>query len=208
MNQEYKKYTDQKLVKLASERDIEAFDVLIQRHQQYIMNLCMRYSSFHDAQDSFQKATLKAWNCIPKFRKDCSFKTWIYAIARSVSFDTLAKNNRRRESSFESIFRTNNDETNKESTLIDLVADKKERPDVIFEAADNNKNLGKQLDVALSCLSEEQVDSLKCIAGGMSYKEISKKQGVSINTVASRIFSARKIAQKKCAKILNYNKSV
>ena len=206
MTTAYLKCSDKKLSELSASRDKVAFDTLIERHEKYIMALCQRYSSsFHDAEDSFQKTLLKAWQAFPRFRRDCSFKTWVYVIARSVSFDSFAKKKRLKEVSFDSIFRVNEDS---DPALPEMPENKDKQPDISLEMVDNNKQLSKQLKTALSSLSKDHKECLHCLAKGMSYKEISERQNVSMDTVASRIFCARKAARKRCSGVLNYNRSV
>ena len=59
----------------------EAFDVLVERYQRDVYRLCYRYVNNHeDANDLAQEVFLKAWRAIGRFRRDSSFRTWIYRI--------------------------------------------------------------------------------------------------------------------------------
>ena len=59
----------------------EAFDVLVERYQRDVYRLCYRYVNNHeDANDLAQEVFLKAWRAIGRFRRESSFRTWIYRI--------------------------------------------------------------------------------------------------------------------------------
>ena len=79
---------DKELAVLASKHNKEAFNILVERHEEYMMAVSQRYTdTYHEAQDIFQKACLKAWKAFPNFRQDCHFKTWVYRVVRSAAYD-------------------------------------------------------------------------------------------------------------------------
>ena len=187
MNLNYIGYNDRKLSRLASGQDKRAFDVLIERHRGYIMTICYKYAdSIHEAEDSFQKASLKAWKAFPDFRGDCAFKTWMYKIVRNINFDYSTWKARRSEVSFDRLFESG----------FDIMAERANRPDIVLETKDGNKCLGKRLERVLSRLPLEHGECLRLVSEGMSYREISKIQKVPVGTVMSRIFYGRKMAAK------------
>ena len=52
---------DKQLSILASKQDKKAFNILIERHCEYMMAVSQRYTdTYHEAQDIFQKGCLKA----------------------------------------------------------------------------------------------------------------------------------------------------
>ena len=229
---------DKELAVLASKHNKEAFNILVERHEEYMRAVSQRYTdTYHEAQDIFQKACLKAWKAFPNFRQDCHFKTWIYRIVRSAAYDHNAWKKRKAEVSFESFFTTSPiySSTNaprgdtevakgartgsyhrkgnpaaKEwgTTLFEMVVEKTSQPDKTLEIVENNEELGKKLESILDRLSPEQKECLKLNAEGLSYEEIAKMQKCAVGTVMSRLFYARKKAQKLCSNIKNYNKSV
>ena len=107
---------DKQLSVLASKQNKEAFDILIERHCEYMMAISQRYTdTYHEAQDIFQKGCLKAWKALPNFRQDCHFKTWIYRVVRSAAYDHNAWKKRNAEVSFESFFTSSPDSSNSAS---------------------------------------------------------------------------------------------
>ena len=230
---------DKELAALASKHNKEAFNILVERHEEYMMAVSQRYTdTYHEAQDIFQKACLKAWKAFPNFRQDCHFKTWVYRVVRSAAYDHNAWKKRKSEVSFESFFTgtknnvvatergdteisRNNPKNSPDyhrkgnpaakewgTTLFEMVVEKTSQPDKTLEIVENNEELGKKLELILDRLSPEQKECLKLNAEGLSYEEIAKMQKCAIGTVMSRLFYARKKAQKLCSNIKNYNKSV
>ena len=231
---------DKELSKLAAAHNNEAFDVLIERHEEYIMAVSRRFTdSHHEAQDIFQKACLKAWKAFPNFRLDCHFKSWMYRIIRTSAYDYNAWKKRKGEVSFEAFLGSKNGKRNSDSdrddtnisknlnagnlkrmpfpsaatktwgtTLFEMVVAKTSQPDKVLEILDNNKELNNKLNTILENLSPEHRQCLECIADGMTYEEVAKMQKVSIGTIMSRVFYARKKAKRLCFGIKNYNQNV
>tara|TARA_Y100000766_G_scaffold220060_1_gene192026 strand:- start:10273 stop:10980 length:708 start_codon:yes stop_codon:yes gene_type:complete len=227
--------SDKELSVLASEHNKKAFDILVERHGEYMMAISHRYTdTYHEAQDIFQKGCLKAWKAFPKFRLDCHFKTWIYRVMRSAAFDYNSWKKRKAEVSFEAYIghygnngpQNQADDTKIPSaknsldirktpksndwgkTLFEMVVEKTEQPDKLLEIIDNNEELSKELEQVLSSLSPEHKECLVAVAEGLSYEEIAKMQKCALGTVMSRLFYARKKAQKLCKNIKNYNQNV
>jgi RNA polymerase sigma-70 factor, ECF subfamily len=51
--------------------------------------------SYHDAEDAWQEALLKAWNGIRQFRGEGTFRAWLYKITTNVCLEELKKRKRR-----------------------------------------------------------------------------------------------------------------
>jgi RNA polymerase sigma factor (sigma-70 family) len=73
---------DQLLVERAQRGDRRAFDLLVLKYQQKIVNLVMRYvRDPTEALDVSQEAFVKAYRALPGFRGESAFYTWLYRIA-------------------------------------------------------------------------------------------------------------------------------
>tara|TARA_Y100001973_G_scaffold97482_1_gene153592 strand:- start:52 stop:762 length:711 start_codon:yes stop_codon:yes gene_type:complete len=236
MNSHLNGKSDKELSELASQQSKEAFDILVERHGEYMMAISQRYTdTYHEAQDIFQKGCLKAWKAFPKFRLDCHFKTWIYRVMRSAAFDYNSWKKRKAEVSFEAYISQYGNSSNQMSqaddtkipsskssmdirktsnsknwgkTLLEMVVEKTQQPDKILEIIDNNEELSKELEQVLKSLSYEHKECLVAAAEGCTYEEIAKMQKCALGTVMSRLFYARKKAQKLCKNIKNYNQNV
>ena len=76
--------------------DKTAFDALVLKYQQRVVNLVSRFVGNHaDALDVTQEAFLKAYRALPNFRGDSAFYTWLYRIAVNTAKNYLAMQSRR-----------------------------------------------------------------------------------------------------------------
>jgi RNA polymerase sigma-70 factor, ECF subfamily len=82
--------TDAELVEscLAGRRD--AFDVLVERHQRHVYQLCYRFVGNHeDASDLAQDVFLRAYRALGNFKGHASVGTWLYRIAVNVCLNKV-----------------------------------------------------------------------------------------------------------------------
>lgn len=77
--------TDGELVQacLAGQRD--AFDVIVERHQRHVYQLCYRFAGNHeDANDLAQDVFIRAYRGLKTFKGHSSLGTWLYRIGVNV----------------------------------------------------------------------------------------------------------------------------
>ncbi len=66
--------------------DEDAFEKLVSRHQKVIYYLALRIVGSHDdAAEVSQRSFTKAFGEVEKFRRLCSFRTWLCRIAINMS---------------------------------------------------------------------------------------------------------------------------
>ena len=88
---------DQELVDrtLAGERD--AFQVLVERHQDRLFGLVRHYTRNPvEIEDIVQESFLKAYTRLESFQRQGSFYTWIYRIAVNTTLDLFKRQGRKR----------------------------------------------------------------------------------------------------------------
>lgn len=84
------------LVAQAKQGDPQAFDELVYRHQQAVLNLARRIVADSDAaQDILQEVIIKAYRGLAHFREDASFATWLYRITINETRAYLRREKRR-----------------------------------------------------------------------------------------------------------------
>jgi RNA polymerase sigma-70 factor, ECF subfamily len=86
---------EKELIDAACLGDDESFAALIYPYRKKISYLC--YGILKDqelAEDTFQEACLHAYQHLKEFRKESSFYTWFYAIAKNLSLNALKKRKR------------------------------------------------------------------------------------------------------------------
>jgi RNA polymerase sigma-70 factor (ECF subfamily) len=91
---------DAALIRAAQRGDEEAFERLVQAHDEGVLRLAYNLlRSPEDARDVYQEAFLRVYRNLHKFRFDCSFHTWLYRIVTNLCLDHLRKRKVRREES-------------------------------------------------------------------------------------------------------------
>jgi RNA polymerase sigma-70 factor, ECF subfamily len=77
--------------------DDEAFAELVDRHQHGVCRFVARLIGTRDSEDLGQEVFLRAYQALPRFRGEATFRTWLYRIARNLCFTELRKRGRRGE---------------------------------------------------------------------------------------------------------------
>jgi RNA polymerase sigma-70 factor (ECF subfamily) len=179
-----------KKTKAGDQRSFEALELSSRRKVTLYVRGLVRNDS--RSEEVYQKGLIKAWKKIKKFRGDCRFSTWLCKICRSLAYDDFRKNKRRPLVSYEELVENNS---------IPQEDSKVKTPSKTLEL----KELGKNINGALNKLTPNHRQILKMfLNNNMSYKDIALSLNLSSGTVMSRIFHARKQAQK----FLNQNKGI
>jgi len=169
-------FQDLELTRRSQAGDTEAFDELVTKHRAKIFAMvCCMVRNEHDAWDLAQEAFLKAWQSIHRYEGRCSFYTWLYSITVNLTIYSLRRKGRRQEVELN------------EATPSSLP-----NPSVNYQCTE----IREQVDEALAKLSPEQraVVVLKDLEG-LQYHEIAEVLNLSMGTVMSRLFYARKKLQ-------------
>ena len=170
------RFQDWELIRRSKAGDTEAFGELVTKYRSKIFNLV--YSMVRDEQDAWdlaQEAFVKAWQAIDRFEGRSSFYSWLYSLTMNVTIDFLRLRRRREE-----------------VELNDAIPSSLPGPGVDCQHAE----IQAHLNAALAKLSPEHraVIVLKEIEG-LRYHEIAKVLHLSVGTVMSRLFYARKHLQ-------------
>ncbi|HHC73821.1 MAG TPA: RNA polymerase sigma factor RpoE [Thiothrix sp.] len=185
--------TDLELVRRVQAGDNTAFDILVLKYQQKIINLVTRY--VHDpatALDVTQEAFIKAYRGLHNFRGESAFYTWMYRIAINTAKNHLVARSRR---------------------LPDVDIDAQEAEQYSGESAlkeydsPESMTLKDELHATVIRAIESLPDDLRTAITlreieGMSYEEIAVAMDCPIGTVRSRIFRAREAVDKELRPLL------
>jgi len=175
---------EKQLIDGLKQKDFKVFEELVNTYQSMVVNLCYNMTGSHeDAEDLAQDVFIKVWEKASKFRGESSLQTWIYRVAINTSLNFTRK--RKFNTFFESI-------------------------ESIFESTGNQDNPQKRLESieqenqvqsAIQTLPENQRIALTLKTfKDHSYAEISEIMDISISSVESLIFRAKKNLKKKLAK--------
>ena len=153
-------------------------------------------------EDVYQRGIIKAWKKIKGFKGNSRFSTWLHRICYNLCCDDFRYTARRGESSLESLMEHNVPITKCVHSACDYSLLKE--TDNLGARNMEMKELGGRLDKTLESLDDGHKEILELfMVEGLSYEQIAKKIKCPIGTVMSRIFYARKKAQKAYGGLLN-----
>lgn len=183
--------TDEQLVKAYAQGNNDAFDTLLQRHQNRVFNYILRIVKNEDvANDIFQDTFVKAITNIRKGRytDNGKFPAWITRIAHNliIDFYRQEKSENVQSCDAEDVDLLNRKELS-EANIEDLLIDEQIKDDV---------------RMLVDELPESQREVLMMrYYRNMSFKEIAEITGVSINTALGRmryaLMNMRRIASER-----------
>lgn len=176
------------LLHKAQHGDVDAFAELFEEFRPTIHSVAYRLVGADDCDDVTMETYLKAWKAVPRFRGSSGIKTWLCRIARNTALDFLRARSReeaRREPSSRL-----DDEGDERQPLVERVADPGGRsPAEQLEL----QELGGVLREAIEALGQiHRTALIMREVDGLSYREIAAATGVSVGTVMSRLFHARR----------------
>ncbi len=175
--------SDEELVALAQKGDMPPFEELVFRHRDKVY--ARAYLMMHQedaALDASQAAWVKGWQRLAQFKGDSSFSTWMTRVVINVCLDDLRKQKRVHLESIE--------EMDEETGGVE-----RQMPVVTVNPTEGMEQdeLRKRIDDALEKLSPAHRAVLVLHEfERLEYKEISTRVGISIGTVMSRLFYARR----------------
>ena len=184
---------DQALIERVQKGDKAAFDVLVLKYQNRIIQLVNRYVRDPDeAMDVAQEAFIKAYRALDRFRGESAFYTWMYRIAINTAKNHLVASGRRPPGG-------------------DIDAQDAEQYDGAtgLREYDTPEHLvlRDEIQATIAQAIDELPEDLKTAITlreleGMSYEEIAQTMECPIGTVRSRIFRARDAIDTKLQPLL------
>ncbi len=189
--------TDEELIARFQNGDAYAFDLLVHRYKDPLLNFIYRFlSDFVESEDIVQETFYRVYKNKHYYKEVAKFSTWIYTIAGNLAKTELRRRKRRK------VFSIHKETAaEKELELPDLKSDpEKEVNTVITE---------KIIQKAINSLPQKfkQVIVLRDIQG-FSYEEISSIIKVPLGTVKSRVNRARLKLQEDLSFLLEDLESV
>ncbi|BBR41030.1 MULTISPECIES: RNA polymerase sigma factor RpoE [Aeromonas] len=179
---------DEQLVERVQRGDKAAFNLLVKKYQQKVVNLVARYvNNPGDVPDVAQEAFIKAYRALPTFRGESAFYTWLYRIAVNTAKNYLTSQGRRPPSSdveADEAESYGGGEALQEVSTPENLALTDEIKRTVFSAIEA---LPEDLRTAITLRELE----------GLSYEEIAEIMDCPVGTVRSRIFRAREAIDKK-----------
>ena len=182
--------TDEQLIKKFQEGDVGAYNKIVYRYKDRLLNFIYRYLNDIDrSEDLVQDTLIKLYTHKDSYKEIAKFSTWLYTIASNLARTELRKIKRRRTFSVTELSREDRE------FIISS-------PDLEPDDQNLSKNFQESVQWALSELSDDfrTVVILRDIQE-LSYEEISKITEVPLGTIKSRINRARVQLQGKLKEI-------
>jgi RNA polymerase sigma-70 factor (ECF subfamily) len=169
--------TDAELVESCLAGRPDAFDVLVERHQRHVYQLCYRFVGNHeDASDLAQDVFIRAYRGLGKFKGEASLGTWLYRIGVNVCLNRVGA------------------KTPKPEALDPLLAANDERIAVTEEGADAAVLRGEragQVRAAIAKLPRKQRATLILrVYHELPHEQIAGILGSSVGAVKANFFHA------------------
>lgn len=175
---------DQDLLVLLRKNKDRAYRYLVDTYAGMIYNTCFNLvRSVEDAEDLVQEVFTAVYLSLDSFEGNSKVSTWVYSIAINKSKEFLRSKTRKKRSGHMVVIEK------EESHFLPSQVIDFDHPGVKME----DKELAAVLFSAIDQLSEnQQVAFLMHKIEGYSYEEISRKMDLSISSVESLMFRARK----------------
>ncbi len=175
---------DRELVELTLQGDKKAFEMILNRHQQALLNYIGRMVGDRElALDFTQEVFIKSYSSLSTYQPQFKFRTWLFKIASNYVIDFW----RKRKLDTLSMDRSRNKENNR----------------VPFEVSSDEPSICAQYELAE--LREKVEGALNKIPSHFrelfvwrhinqfSYEEIAEIKGLPVGTVKNRVFQSKEL---------------
>ncbi len=160
----------QLLERFLAQRDPEAFELLVWRHERLVLSACRRIlGDLHDAEDAFQATFLTLVRKARSIGRGQALASWLYRVACRIALRARAGR------------------AGRERQGIDLTG-----LPAGDDAASERRELGPVLDEEVGRLPEKQRAAVVlCYLEGRTYAEAARVLGCPVGTVSTRLTHAR-----------------
>ena len=173
--------TDEELMLAAGEGDASAFDLIVGRHAQSLVNFFYRHTWSQSAsEDLAQDCLFRVWQAASGYEPSAKFTTWLFRIARNLWIDNHRRLSREKPSvSIDSAMNSDGE------TWAGHLEDKDAlSPD---EVQSRTEIAGDLLNAIDSLSDEHKTVFLLSVLHGMKYQDIADALDLPLGTVKSRM---------------------
>lgn len=163
---------------------VNAFELLVDRYQNYVFTLVRRHVPKEAAEDTAQDAFIRIYRALPDFSRKSPFKHWMTVIVLRACYDALRKKYRLRETAMSALAGDD---------LASLETTQPGRTRADRDETDTPAEVRAVLDWALSRLTPENRMVIDLVYfEGYSTRETAALLGWSLANVKIRLFRVRK----------------
>jgi RNA polymerase sigma-70 factor (ECF subfamily) len=176
--------SDGEIVRRIIDGDVNSFEYLLKKYQDHVLKILKKHLPYNEVEETIQDVFVRAYQALPNFKEEGSFKQWLSAIAVRTCYDFWRKQYRSREVPISDL--TNSHREWLERTLSN-------QSDQSFNEKSVEKEAGELLDWALDRLSAKDRMVIELVyLEGLSVKEAAGLLGWSVANVKVRSFRSRK----------------
>ena len=182
--------SDTVLMERVREGDREAFEALVLRYRQPVLNFVARsLRDLSEAEDIAQQTFVQVWKSAARYHPSARFTTWLFTIARNLSLNEIRRRSRHPADSMDELTAEQEDSYGRQFS--DPKAGLPSR--AIHEA-----ELAELAEQAILDLPENQRTALLlCREEELSYEEIAQILGTSLSATKSLIFRGRETLKQR-----------
>jgi len=171
---------------IAREDKAKAFDLLYKRYAKRIVNFAYYIvKNRQHAQEIVHDAFLKAWDGFDKFEGGSKLSTWLYTIARNLSYNYLKHKKYEPDVSLDEKVLTSEGE-------VDLINALEDQSMLSPDKAALNKEAQAIVRKAIASLDPKYREVITlCDIQGLSYQEAASIVGCATNLIGMRLLRAR-----------------
>jgi RNA polymerase sigma-70 factor (ECF subfamily) len=186
----YDQDPDAALMLRVKQGDTAAFEELVEKYKQPVMNLIYRtLPDATEAEDLAQNVFVQVYKAADRYRVSAKFSTWLYTIARNLCLNEIRRRSRHPADSLDASHPGDDDQPLRQYEDVKITS----APDDMLRG-----ELFSKVDEAVAELPENQRTALLlCREEELSYEEISEVLGCSLSATKSLIHRARETLKQK-----------
>ena len=176
--------SDSEIIRRVIDGDVNSFEYLLKKYQDHVLRIVTKHIPYNEVEEMAQEVFVRAYQALPGFKGQGSFKQWLSAIAVRTCYDFWRKRYRSRELPM-------SDFTDSHQSWLEKALSKQSHTS--FHEKAREKEARELLDWALSKLSARDRMIIELVYfEGLSVKEAAGLLGWSVANVKVRSFRSRK----------------
>jgi RNA polymerase sigma-70 factor (ECF subfamily) len=176
--------SDAEIIRRIIDGDVNSFEHLLKRYQDHVLRIVKKHIPLSEVEETAQDVFVRAYQALPGFKGQGSFKQWLSAVAMRTCYDFWRGRYRSREFPMSTL--TENHRDWLEKTLSN-------QSELSFHDRGRQKEARELLDWALGKLSAKDRMVLELVyLEGLTVKEVGELLGWSSANVKVRSFRSRK----------------
>ena len=181
---------DATLMLRVKQGDMTAFEALVEKYKQPVMNLLFRtLPDATEAEDLAQHVFLQVFKSAHRYRVSAKFSTWLYTIARNLCLNEIRRRSRHPADSMDAVHSDHEDQPARQYEDVKNFLP----PDLVLQ-----DELAEKIEEALAALPENQRTAILLFREDeMSYEEIARILGCSLSATKSLIHRGREVLKQR-----------